>query len=63
MNNQNNRIMDEVIEAIVNYAIKKSEGFSFSEQSFMLTELSERLTGLSHNALMAEYGLKEEDFE
>lgn len=47
MNNQNNRIMDEVIEAIVNYAIKKSEGFSFSEQSFMFTELSERLTGLS----------------
>lgn len=63
MNNQNNRIMDEVIEAIVNYAIKKSEGFSFSEQSFMFTELSERLTGLSYNALMAEYGLKEEDFE
>lgn len=29
----------------------------------MFTELSERLTGLSHNALMAEYGLKEEDFE
>lgn len=55
--------MDEVIEAIVNYAIKKSEGFSFSEQSFMFTELSERLTGFSHNALMAEYGLKEEDFE
>ena len=63
MNNQNKRIMEEVIEAIVNYAIKKSEGFSFSEQSFMFTELSERLTGLSHNALMAEYGLKEEDFE
>lgn len=55
--------MDEVIEAIVNYAIKKSEGFSFSEQSFIFTELSERLTRLSHDTLMVEYGLKEEEFE
>lgn len=51
--------MDEIIEEILNYAIKKSEGFSFSEQSFIFTELSE----LSHDALMVEYGLKEEDFE
>lgn len=55
--------MDETIEKILNYAIKKAEGFSFSEQSFIFTELSERLTRLSHDALMAEYGLKEEDFE
>ena len=55
--------MDETIEAILNYTIKKAEGFSFSDQSFIFTELSERLTGLSHDALMAEYGLKEEDFE
>lgn len=55
--------MDETIEAILNYAIKKSEGFSHSDQSFIFTELSERLSALSHDALMAEYGLKEEDFE
>lgn len=55
--------MDETIEAILNYAIKKAEGFSFSEQSFIFTELSEGLTRLSHDALNAEYGLKEEDFE
>lgn len=55
--------MDETIETILNYAIKKAEGFSFNEQSFIFTELSERLTRLSHDALMAEYGLKEEDFE
>lgn len=55
--------MDEVIEAILNYAIKKSEGFSHSDQSFIFTELSERLSALSHDALMAEYGLKEEDLE
>lgn len=54
--------MDEVIETILNIAIKKAEGFSYSEQSFIFTELSERLTALSHDALMAEYGLKEEDF-
>nr|DAR70799.1 MAG TPA: hypothetical protein [Caudoviricetes sp.] len=55
--------MDEIIEEILNYAIKKTEGFSFCDQSFIFTELSEGLTRLSHDALNAEYGLKEEDFE
>lgn len=55
--------MDDTIEAILNYVIEKAEGFSFSDQSFIFTELSERLTRLSHDALMAEYGFKEEDFE
>lgn len=55
--------MDEVIEAILNEAMKKSEGFSFTDQAFIFSELSERFSGLSHDALMAEYGLKEEDFE
>jgi len=63
LNNINNRIMDEVIEAIVNYAVKKTERFTFCDQAFIFTELSERLTGLSHDVLMAEYGFKEEDFE
>lgn len=54
--------MDDTIEAILNDAIKKAEGFSYSEQSFIYSELVERLTRLSHDALMAEYGLKEEDF-
>lgn len=53
--------MDDVIEAILNSAIKKAEGFSFSGQSFIYSEVSERLTNLSHDALMAEYGLTEED--
>lgn len=55
--------MDDTIEAIVDDAIKKAEGFSCGEQSFIYSELSERLTRLSHDALMVEYGLKEEDFE
>ena len=55
----NHNVMDEVIEAILNDAMKKSEGFSFTDQAFIFSELSE----LSHDALMAEYGLKEEDFE
>lgn len=59
----NHTTMDEIIETILNEAMKKSEGFSFTDQSFIFSELSERFTGLSHDALMAEYGLKEEDFE
>lgn len=55
--------MDEVIEAILNYAVKKAGNFSSGDQSFIFSEVSERLTRLSHDALMAEYGLKEEDFE
>lgn len=55
--------MDEVIEKILNHVIKETEGFTFSDQSFIFTELSERMTQLSHDALMMEYGLKEEDFE
>lgn len=55
--------MDEVIETIVNYAVEKTERFTFCDQAFIFTELSERLTGLSHDVLMAEYGFKEEDFE
>lgn len=53
--------MDDVIEAILNSAIKKAEGFSFSDQSFIYSEVSERLTNLSHDALLTEYGLTEED--
>lgn len=54
--------MDETIEAILNNIIKKTECFSYDEQSFIFSELSERLTSLSHDALMTEYGMKEEDF-
>jgi len=59
----NHNIMDEVIEAILNDAMEKSEDFSFTDQAFIFSELSEHFSGLSHDALMAEYGLKEEDFE
>jgi hypothetical protein len=54
--------MDKAIEVILNSIIKKVEGFSYNEQSFIFSELAERLTRLSHDALMAEYGMKEEDF-
>ena len=54
--------MDEVIEVVLNSIIKKVEGFSYDEQSFIFSELAEQLTALSHDALMAEYGMKEEDF-
>ena len=46
--------MDEVIEAILNDAVEKSEDFSFTDQAFIFSELSERFSGLSHDALMAE---------
>ena len=54
--------MDEAIEVILNSIIKKAGGFSYDEQSFIFSELAERLTRLSQDALMAEYGMKEEDF-
>lgn len=54
--------MDEAIEVILNSIIKKAGGFSYDKQSFIFSELAERLTRLSHDALMAEYGMKEEDF-
>ena len=38
----NHNVMDEVIEAILNDAMKKSEGFSFTDQAFIFSELSER---------------------
>ncbi len=37
--------MDEIIEAILNDAMEKSEGFSFTDQSFIFSELSERFSG------------------
>ena len=55
--------MDEVIEAILNDAVERAMAFSPCDQSFIYSEVSERLSDLSHDALMAEYGLKEEDFE
>ncbi len=54
--------MDETIEAIVNNAVEKAMAFSPIDQSFIYCEVSERLSDLSHTALMTEYGLKEEDF-
>lgn len=63
MNNINNRIMDEVIEAIVNDAVERATTFSPGDQSFIYSEVSDRLSDLSHTALMTEYGFKEEDFE
>ena len=55
--------MDEVIEAIVNDAVEKSNGLFPGDQSFIYSEVSDRLSDLSHTALMTEYGFKEEDFE
>lgn len=55
--------MDEVIDQIICNAIESARSFPFSDQSFIFSELAERFSGLSHDALMAEYGLKEEDFE
>ena len=54
--------MDDVIEAILNDAIKKADDFSYGDRTFKFSELSERFSNLSHDALMAEYGIKEEDF-
>lgn len=55
--------MDEVIEVILNDTVEKAMAFSPCDQSFIYSELSDRLSELSHTALMTEYGLKEEDFE
>lgn len=54
--------MENEIETLINYIIKKVEGLPCDEQSFIYSELSGHLASLSHNALMAEYGLKEEEF-
>lgn len=55
--------MDEVIEAIVNDAVERATAFSPGDQSFIYSGVSDRLSDLSHTALMTEYGFKEEDFE
>lgn len=55
--------MDATIEAILNDAVEKAMAFSSLDQSFIYSELSDRFSELSHTALMAEYGIKEEDFE
>lgn len=53
--------MDEIIEAILSEATTKANRLSLTEQSFVYTELSEHFTRLSHDAIMAEFGMKEED--
>lgn len=55
--------MDAIIEAILNDAVNRALAFSSLDQSFIYSELSDRFAELSHEALMSEYGLKEEDFE
>ena len=50
--------MNEVIEAIVNDAVERAMAFSPGDQSFIYSEVSDRLSDLSHTALMTEYGLK-----
>lgn len=55
--------MDATIEAIVNDTVNQAMAFSGIDQSFIYSELSDRFAKLSHEALMSEYGLKEEDFE
>lgn len=55
--------MDATIETILNDAVEKAMAFSSLDQSFIYSELSDRFAELSHEALMNEYGLKEEDFE
>lgn len=55
--------MDAIIEAILNDAVEKAMAFSNLDQSFIYSELSDRFSELSHTALIAEYGIKEEDFE
>lgn len=55
--------MEEVIEAIVNDAVERAIAFSPCDQSFIYSEVSDRLSDLSHTALITEYGFKEEDFE
>lgn len=55
--------MDEVIEAIVNDAVERAMVFPPCDQSFIYSEVSDRLSDLSHTALITEYGFKEEDFE
>lgn len=55
--------MDATIEAILNDAVDRAMVFPALDQSYIYSELSDRFSELSHAALMAEYGLKEEDFE
>lgn len=55
--------MDEVIEKILNDAIKQVSGFGWADQSFILGEVSEKLVDYSHTCLINEYGMNEEECE
>lgn len=52
--------MEEVIEDIVKYVQKKTCDFSYMDQYYMLTELSERMNDIGREALQIEYMIEEE---
>ncbi len=55
--------MDDVIDKIINDAIKQVSGFGWADQSFILGQVSDGLVNYSHSCLMNEYGLTEEECE
>lgn len=55
--------MDEVVEKLVNNAIKQISPFGWADQSFILNEVAEKLVSYSHSCLMNEYGMIEEECE
>jgi len=52
--------MDETIEILVEKIKNSLSGWSFSDQSFIMTEISDRLKKEAHGCLEKEYGLTEE---
>jgi hypothetical protein len=53
--------MNETIEKTIKMVTDAIAGYSFTDQAFILTEMSERLKDEAHDALCAEYGFNEED--
>ena len=52
--------MDETIDTLVEKIVNSLSGWSWPEQAYIPTEISERLKAEAHECLEIEYGLTEE---
>lgn len=52
-----------MIEKLVDDTMRDISGFTWIDQSFILSEVSHKINELSETCLMNEYGLSEEDLQ
>lgn len=52
--------MEELIETVVNEAVSRISDIPFDEQVYVYSELSDRMSKLSDQALLAEYRIRED---